>query len=179
MNLNDALQWFETHQEETNTCEETCFITKQPIEHKITLQCSHCFEYDALYQNLIRTQKRFNFHKCPYCRQKFDMFIPFYETNQVRKYVPSMFKNNYLKCSHVFKSGKKKNCPCQKDGHVFKNGIYCFAHKRKKDMEALTPIVDICTATLKNGNPCSCKVFDKETKLCKRHFNLRNKELKK
>ena len=37
--------------------------------------------------------------------------------------------------------------------NVFKNGIYCFAHKRKNDMEALMTPIEICTATLKNGKP--------------------------
>jgi hypothetical protein len=177
MNLHDALKWLD---EETNTnnVEDTCFITKQPIQHKITLPCSHSFEYDALYQNLIHTQKRYHYHKCPYCRTKFDGFIPYYETNQVRKFVPSMFKHNYMKCSYIFKSGKNKNCQCTKEGHLFKNGTYCLRHKRQKDMELVVSI-HVCKATLKNGKTCTCNVFDKETHLCKRHFNLKNKELKK
>ena len=31
---------------------------------------------------------------------------------------------------------------------------------------------NICTKILKNGNRCKCKVFDDETRLCKRHYNL-------
>ena len=36
---------------------------------------------------------------------------------------------------------------------------------------------EICTQILKNGKPCKCKIYDKTTKLCKRHFNLKNKQL--
>ena len=96
----------------------------------------------------------------------------------LRKYRPAMFKNDYLKCSHVYKSGKKKNCPCENHGQKFKNGIFCYRHKRQQDMKQVFEI-NVCSATLKSGKPCSCKVFDSESQLCKRHLNLRNKELNK
>ena len=176
MKLNDALEWLEN--EVVSSQDNTCAITKQPIQYNIALHCSHVFEYDALFQNLITTQKRHDYHVCPYCRKKFDGFIPYYETNMARKYRPAMFKNDYLKCSHVYKSGKKKNCPCENHGQKFKNGIFCYRHKRQQDMKQVFEI-NVCSATLKSGKPCSCKVFDSESQLCKRHLNLRNKELNK
>ncbi len=179
MNLNDALHWLETQQQnEIIDVDNTCTITKQQIQYKIQLPCGHAFEYDALYQNLMATQKKYDYHICPYCRKGFHSFIPYYETDMIRKYRHGIFRNNYLKCSHVYKSGKNKNCPCENHGHQFKQGIFCYRHKRQHDINRVFNI-KVCTATLKSGKPCSCNMFDEESQLCKRHFNLRNKELKK
>lgn len=183
MKLNDALKWLEEEEkeeekEEDKDVQESCFITKQPIVYNITLPCGHAFEYDALFQNLMYTQKKHNYHTCPYCRSTFSSFIPYYETNIIRKYRHALFKNNYLKCSYIYKSGKKKGCSCDHEGHLFKSGKYCFRHKRQMDMKQVLNI-HVCSATLRNGKSCSCKVFDTESQLCKRHFNLKNKELNK
>ena len=48
------------------------------------------------------------------------------------------------------------------------------AEKKKQQFDLF-----FCTQTLKNGKPCMCKEFDITTHLCKRHYNLKNKELNK
>ena len=37
---------------------ENCLISKEPIEHKITLPCNHSFEYVYLYYDLIELKKK-------------------------------------------------------------------------------------------------------------------------
>jgi len=179
MKLNEVLVWLDT-QEKKNMGQETCFITKEPIQHKMTLQCNHSFEYNALYTYYIKNQKRFNSHQCPYCRQSFPLFIPFNEKamTDVPK-VRNCFANNYITCSYIFKNGEKKGCVCNKPGHIFKEGHYCFRHKPRINKNERVGPMEICKQTLKNGNPCSCKVYDKDSQLCKRHYNLKNKELNK
>ena len=184
MNLEDAMKWLDNYEEMNKVENENtiCYITKEPIKNKIVLKCSHEFEYDALLSHYLTTQKNPSFHGCPYCRTKMDLFIPYYENNNVIKFKPtnSIFKNNYLKCSHTYTKGKKKGTQCECPGQKFLNGVYCFNHRnirfrmKKENKES-----KICTQILKNGNPCKCKVFDEESGLCKRHYNLKNKQLKK
>lgn len=177
MNLNDAMKWLNEYNNQIKDSSECCYITKQPIKDEIKLECSHSFEYSALLNHLYVTQNKFKFHICPYCRKKHPLFIPYYETCEIQNIKPSNFDNNYLKCTHCYCSGKYKGIQCSAPAHKFYNGIYCFKHKniRRRKQKSNEP----CSQRLKNGKPCSCKVFDIESGLCKRHYNLKNKELKK
>lgn len=184
MNLNDALSWFDSLEEEEQQ-ETCCYITKQPIQHEIKLKCGHSFEYNALLIHFLTTQKNSAKHVCPYCRSSFPLFIPYHENacNNSNMKI-SLFKNNYLTCEYTYISGKKKNTRCNRMGHHYKNGIYCPCHNKqlvateKKKQEQNFDLF-FCTQMLKNGKPCMCKEFDITTHLCKRHFNLKNKELNK
>ena len=61
MNLNDAMKWLNEYNNEIKDNNiQTCYITKQPIDHEIKLQCSHSFEYYALLNHLMVTQKILN-----------------------------------------------------------------------------------------------------------------------
>lgn len=181
MNLNDAMNWLNEHNSKIENDVTTCYITKEPIKYEIKLKCSHSFEYSALLNHLFKTQRNSRYHICPYCRTKHDWFIPYYETCGIQNIKPSIFNNNYLKCSHHFCHGKNKGKQCESSGHIFDNGIYCFKHKniRKRSKKSNALQTEICKQTLKNGKPCSCKVFDIESGFCKRHYNLKNKELNK
>ena len=135
MKLDDALKWFHenenNHELDTNKS-DICPITKQCIKHKITLFCGHNFEYYALYEETkhIRTM-----HKCPYCRRVYPNYIPFYDIDEMsdvknKERISCKFKNDYITCSHIFKSGKNKGNCCNKMGHDFGGKYYCMAHKK-------------------------------------------------
>ena len=122
-------------------------------------------------QNLLNTQYVFGYHKCPYCRQKHRNFIPFYENNLNVSYLnyksKHFKKNDYSTCNYIYKSGKRKGCPCSSNANKFLDGVFCNKHKINKKTQP------ICHQILKNGNQCKnkqCKDF--ETNLCKRHYNL-------
>lgn len=181
MKLKDALLWYDDNT--TNEEENTCLITKQPIQHEITLKCNHSFEYDALLKHYIKTKSQYLTHSCPYCRKIHDGFIPLYEScdfiNTI--YEPNRkryFKNNsYLTCSYCMKSGKNKGTICGKVGHKYNNGNYCTRHHGlilKSIAKSTTPFVS-CFKILKSGSQCKCKMFDQETGFCKRHYKLNNK----
>lgn len=181
MKLSDALLWVEEEDKNIDDVEEIdiCMITKQSIIHKMTLKCGHSFEYSALYQNYMKNQIRYKRHVCPYCRQSFPQFIPYNEN--ALSFKPSsytLFTNDYLKCQYIYKSGKKKGCMCSKNAHIFKNGVYCSQHKKKSEQKETQKTYKICKQTLRNGNPCKCFVYDIESCLCKRHYNLKDKKLK-
>jgi hypothetical protein len=178
MKLNDALDWL-NHNENLQVHEYSniCYITKQPIQDRIELACGHAFEYDSLLNHLIVTQRSvYSHHTCPYCRIKHNMYIPYHEGAVVvdRKYRSYMFKNNYIKCDYTFKSGKRKGESCNDCGHSFACGNYCFRHKSIIEKRKIKN-TSCCKQLLKNGNPCTCIVFDLDDMLCKRHYNLKNK----
>jgi hypothetical protein len=139
MKLEDALLWVENecqnqnnNDNDINENQELCPITKQPIVNKITLFCGHSFEYMALFKE---TQNYRKFHKCPYCRRVFNNYIPYYDLEELREsgendYIGRYFKNEYLTCSHVFKSGKNKGKCCGKVAHKFGDHILCTTHIR-------------------------------------------------
>lgn len=194
MNLNNALFWLDNNIVDEN---DICLITKLPIQNKITLQCNHSFEYNALFNHLLQTQKKNNlFHKCPYCRNIYNNYIPYYETN-VNNYHEAylsepkfnfildknnnvnkvFFKNNYLKCTYKYKSGKNKGCLCKNTAHNYLNGQYCNQHNNiinKNNAKVKKEEKGRCCKILKNGNQCKLKIYDEERKLCKRHCNMDN-----
>ena len=91
---------------------------------------------------------------CPYCRENYDMNIPYYELNEVEKINHLNYKQN--KTLFLMKCQK-----CKKSGHVFKHGVYCIPHS------IYNPI---CQCICKNGNPCKNKALNNQL-YCKRHLN--------
>ena len=193
MNLSEALCWASNIEQEppSDIC---CYITKQPIQYEMKLKCGHSFEYDALVKHFRKTQLSSSKHICPYCRSCFSLSIPYHEegldkTINRSLFRHSMFKNNYLNCSYIYTSGKQKGNSCQDCGHYFKKGIYCSKHEKQimkkeerekyKKINSKPDTIEPCKQILKNGNPCKCKLFDINAQLCKRHYNLNNKQLNK
>ena len=129
-------------------CEEcddtnTCLISGEPLKiHSVTLNCNHKFNYFELYNEVIKQKQKFNHLeivnlkineiKCPYCRIITPNLLPYLEINGVEKIKGVNFPPKYcmslFKCQYKFKSGKKKNCLCNKDSWKFDNGWFCMNH---------------------------------------------------
>ena len=180
MNMSDALKWLNETNDNEETKAKTCFITKEPIKDGIVLKCGHEYEYDALYSHYKVAGEGTSTHTCPYCRKTFKYFIPYYESSSVvsREKINLIHHNKYLNCQYVFSQGKKKGCKCNHYAHRFLNGTFCTKHRsqRKRAPKIQTDNIPICTQTLCNGKPCSYKVYDNTSMLCKRHFNLKQKK---
>lgn len=184
MKLSDALKLLDNEVESSSR--NQCLITRQPIKNEIVMKCNHAYEYDALLKHFISTQNKYDYHKCPYCRSKYGNFIPYYQTSEpallngtelLNTINKTMFKkNDYIQCEHVFKSGKNKGKMCIKPGHKFCEGNLCFTHYAQKS-EYLEKKKNSkkCNHILKNGNRCSCNMFCEKSGLCKRHYNMLNK----
>ena len=177
MNMSDALKWLNNNEE---TKDKICYITKEPIKDGITLKCGHEFEYDPLYLHYKAAKEGTCSHTCPYCRSIFKQFIPYYESSTVvpQEQLNLIHRNQYLTCQYVFSQGKNKGCKCNHYAHRFLNGTFCMKHRsrRKRAPKSQTDDRPICTQILCNGKPCSYKVCDKDSMLCKRHFNLKQKK---
>ena len=179
MNLTDALLWIEDN-EETFNSDNICLISKLPIENEIVLPCGHKFDYIYLYDFLksfkYKNPKIKNSIQCPYCREKFEGFIPYYEIPCMIKETANInyttkFKNNILKCSYEFKSGKKKGLKCECCAHKFKIGTYCLTHKNKiqnKIEKQKNSIVNQCQGLTSKNERCKCKAI-KDSNYCRHH----------
>ena len=134
--------------------EELCLISKEPIINKITLACNHSFEYYYLYQEIKQqSQRHKSYFKCPYCRNKYNGTIPYYEIEDVEKinYINNTNKSllPILKCSE-----------CNLNANKYKIGIFCMKHYKNN-------IIQKCEALCKNGNQCNNKAI--QDKLCNKH----------
>lgn len=75
-------------QEQTN-CNDACLITNEPLNaFHVKLACGHAFNYEPLYQEVLRQKGRMGMHnyfekigtyqiKCPYCRSMTNQLLPY------------------------------------------------------------------------------------------------------
>ena len=129
-----------------------CLLTNLPLKDNfIKLDCSHSFNYIALY-NEVTSQKKFsclettflkaNHIKCPYCRSITEKLLPFIPYPNVisRKWVntPSKYSINLFQCEWTHSSGKNKNHICSsKLAYKWNNNTYCYKHHNKYDNKIL------------------------------------------
>ena len=140
----------EVTDEETN--QDICLIEFGPLDDKaVTLLCGHTFNYEPLFRD-VKQQKqqqqkqqkgyvniyhkrqllKDNQIKCPFCRSvqvgllpKMDGYEGIYGVNAPNRFCMKVLKKN--KCKHVFKSGLRKGCLCEKPT----NGDFCNQHLKK------------------------------------------------
>lgn len=116
-----------------------CLISNELLEKDhIKLDCSHCFNYGPLYNEIViqktkvnplETQKIDKYSiKCPYCRYTQKGILPIRDGFKLVKYVnyPSEYIIKTNKCSYIYLSGKRKNNTCNKACHK----QFCTQHER-------------------------------------------------
>ena len=79
----------ESKNETENVNEPVCLITNEPLNaFHVALACNHRFNYEALYQEVLRQKGRIGLHtyhekigihqiKCPYCRTLTNQLLPY------------------------------------------------------------------------------------------------------
>ena len=139
-----------------------CLISKEPIEHIITLPCNHSYDYIYLYEEIkVQKQRHKTYFKCPYCRHQYFGTIPYYEIDDVDQisHINHNHRNvlNLHKCTHV---------DCIKSANKYKTGFYCNKHVNIQNIRH-------CTALCNNGNTCKNKI--KTNELCNVHYKKVNK----
>ncbi len=145
-----------------NCITELCLISKEPIEHKITLPCQHSFDYYYLYQEVIEQKNRHSdYFKCPYCRAIYYSTLPYYEIDEIKKITHVNYNNKLL--LPMFHCTWKD---CHLFGNVYKNGHYCKKHYPLS-------IKQRCVHVCKNGKPCPYHAI-LYTDACKRHTLSQN-----
>jgi hypothetical protein len=184
--------------------EQLCLLTKMPLDqNNVVLPCKHSFNlyplYKEVYNQKLRTStsyletNRLNFNqmKCPYCREIFDFVLPHVRINKQMGFhngVNSPEKicmKSFHSCSHVFKSGKRKDTPCNKIGYYTKNGCYCMMHQTSvakrlatKNNTAVNTNLHQCSAILQSGKRkgevCNARILNQESTMCNRHSKNKN-----
>ena len=181
-----------------------CLITDEPLtEHSVELDCGHKFNYIPLYHDVANHKQKFNNMesnvgtlkinelRCPYCRDKHNNVLPYYETLKLPKVngVNAIFK--YKRCAYLLPNPnympdepidgllnyKMLNCKCQ--GLVDQDvDYYCDKHKKtltkdKKKQELIKKKDNqiFCEETLKSGprKGEKCNLVASIDKCCKRH----------
>lgn len=161
--------------------EDICLISHEPLSFDhIKLSCFHKFNYKHIYKevkqqksgkNLLEIQKlkKFQF-KCPYCRNIENGVLswnPNYPQTMGVNWPPSQSIKPNL-CKYTFKSGKKKNMPCNRK--CVKE--YCSAHQKIIDnkLQKASNNKLKCKAMTKKGTPCSRIAKLSNDGYCLQHF---------
>ena len=159
----------------------TCLISGERLrDHHIKLECNHKFNYENIYNEVVRQKSGFNTLevqklrinqiKCPYCRNIQDSLLPpnkscesIYGVNKPLKYC--MIVNT---CGAILKSGARKGNICKKPCLE----KFCNYHKKTNNEEIKEMIT--CSALLKSGKRKgeTCKNKPKQNGLCLRHFKM-------
>ena len=118
--------------------EDLCLITNKPLENPIELVCGHKFNYESIFNEVVKQKKKYNHLevtrlknnqiKCPYCRTIQNGLLPYKEGFEKIRFVnyPEALCLLPDKCNYIFASGKKKGMKCAKGC----SGEYCNTHKK-------------------------------------------------
>lgn len=153
---------------------DTCLITCIPLqtENKITLECNHSFDYDALlketYNRKYKIRNDFKLGKkqiqCPYCRNIQNGILPYrihypkyIDVNYPIKYAMKM--NN---CKRIILHGTKKGKPCAK------KCIYDYCTSCEK-IKCKTLCNHVMIKGKRKGESCNRPCIDGNIK-CKTHL---------
>jgi hypothetical protein len=105
-------------QQEEQEHDNACLITNDPLNlFHVSLECGHKFNYEPLYQEVLRQKGRFGFHnyhekiglyqvKCPYCRTLTNRLLPCVGQHPVIKRLvgvnaPAAMCMPGIECSHT------------------------------------------------------------------------------
>jgi hypothetical protein len=136
---------------ETNTKTNICQITGSELKDKyVTLECSHKFNYDALYTDICKQKFEFNSYtsdvlsindlkrikdsnidyyiKCPYCRNIQLELLPYYEELPfTKKYGVNTNDTDYrvVRTSNLQSNSNNGSYTYKMYGYTFKKGVCC------------------------------------------------------
>jgi len=165
--------------------ENTCLISGKTLNEKniITLECNHVFNYESLYNEIIRQKRYVNYNeitrltinqiKCPYCRNIQDKLLPYFSDAVKVHGVNYPLKHcMYLHtCNYTYKSGKKIGEFCNKKCNTAKCNLHeALTNKNILDNNSQLKCNKILISGKNIGNTCNCKIY--KDNLCRRHFKL-------
>jgi hypothetical protein len=168
----------EENEEKTQEDDNLCLITNEALtEYFVKLECGHKFNYIPLFNDIKNHKNKFNYlegkvsHlkqneiRCPYCRNKQETTLPYYEELGIPKthgvnyidpkkpYKWSDNTSNYKKCEYstetVYTDSSGNNqatqikclqngyCQISKfiEGYTGEEQYFCFSHRNKKIRE--------------------------------------------
>ena len=181
-------------QEPEQSHENTCLITNDPLNaFHVTLTCGHKFNYEPLYQEVLRQKGRLGMHnyyekigmhqiKCPYCRTFTNQLLPYIGSHPTIKRLngvnaPTSMCMPGIDCSH--------NNSCGATAFYEHDAkLYCLRHynsviksesKCKLNPKNDESIMNQCAAEIQTGKnkgqQCSLNAIQSDSvpPLCKKH----------
>ena len=163
----------------SNTNKEICLITNEVLEDNyIKLDCFHCFNYIAIYNEVIyqKTKRlldnrflKVNQIKCPYCRTITNNLLPYIKFYDIKNINGVTCENGLplqggKQCSYIY---KKTMCRCNNLGVNTQNGVFCNKHTKYtiKDIEKIEKIDNQKYENYKKFTIIQLKKILKENKL--------------
>jgi hypothetical protein len=185
------------HEQSGQLHENTCLITNDPLNaFHVTLTCGHKFNYEPLYQEVLRQKGRFGVHnyyekigmhqiKCPYCRTFTNQLLPYIGSHPIIKRLngvnaPVSMCMPGIECSHDNHNSCGANAFYEHNSNLYclrhYNSVTKSAHKHKHTSDAtLTANQMQCVAEIQTGknkgNQCSLNAIQSDSVpyLCKKH----------
>jgi hypothetical protein len=117
LNFFEALKNMQQPQQSQQSHDNACLITNEPLNSfHVSLECGHKFNYEPLYQEVLRQKGRLGIHnyhekigmhqvKCPYCRTLTNRLLPCVGQHPVIKRLvgvnaPACMCMPGIECSH-------------------------------------------------------------------------------
>ena len=163
--------------------ENTCLITNDPLNaFHVTLVCGHKFNYEPLYQEVLRQKGRFGMHnyyerigmhqiKCPYCRTLTNNLLPYIGVHPTIKRLtgvnaPASMCMPGVACSH------NDNACGATAFYEHDSKPYCLRHVKSASKSKST--TKQCSAEIRTGKnkgqQCSLIAIQSDSPpLCKKH----------
>lgn len=129
--------------------ENLCLITGEKLSDKhVTMLCNHKFNYIPLLNDLINYKKKYNHMeaqcvkpheiRCPYCRNRQSILLPYYEGIGIQKiqgvnfWDPALDTNSAKKDSSIIGTCSWESCNWTNVYlHPGDNKTYCYYHHKK------------------------------------------------
>ena len=191
INFFEALKCMQSVQSVEPLVEENaCLITNVPLNlFHVTLECGHKFNYEPLYQEVLRQKGRmgsYNYHekigihqiKCPYCRTLTNHLMPYIGNHPVIKRLAGV-NSPVSMCMPGVKCSRDK---CSVNAfYEHENKPYCMRHHKSASKLKPTPTPKKnatgtrCCAEIQTGKNkgtrCTMNAIESnsEPHLCKKH----------
>jgi hypothetical protein len=186
------------HEQPDQSHENTCLITNDQLNaFHVTLTCGHKFNYEPLYQEVLRQKGRFGTHnyyekigihqiKCPYCRTFTNQLLPYIGPHRTIKRLngvnaPVSMCMSGVECSHNNNSSCGANAFYEHDSNPYclrhYNSVIKSVHKHKHAKnDPILPANQVqCSAEIQTGknkgNQCALNAIQSDSvpHLCKKH----------
>jgi hypothetical protein len=122
-----------------------CLITNKPLTDRyVSLNCGHKFNYIPIYNDLVNYKTKFNYMecssrklntneiRCPYCRNKHQGLLPYYDdldlkkVNGVNFYDPyNKLLHSYQKCEYKYPNDNYDSSKESIDNTPYLNNLKC------------------------------------------------------
>lgn len=184
VNFFEALKSVQSAQSAQSACsdqDDVCLISAEPLNaFRVVLACGHKFNYESLYQEVLRQKGRLGMHnyyekmgvhqiKCPYCRTMTNQLLPYIGPHPIIKRLSGVNSPAHMCMPGIACSRCNANAFYEHDSN-----LYCLRHYncalKTKPVNAPKCAAEIQTGKNK-GNRCSLNAMQSGSvpHLCKKH----------